>query len=476
MSLQQFLLALRARIGIFAVVLASIVLAATLASLLLPKSYKAMVSLMVDAKDEQSMNNPLRPLVLPQERLNYMQTQMDILTSRKVAIKVVRDLRLAENAEVRKRLERDAANEGLIEDRLVESLLRNLKVDTSQSNVMQASFTSTDPRYAAAVANAFAKAYVDTMLELRVEPTREAAAWFDEQLKTLRANLEEAQAKLTEYHQQQGIISADERYDDETTRLGVLAEQVTRGQEQTLLWNSREQQARRRLDEGGAPDRIPDVMDNAFVQKLKADLLLGEARLQELSTQYGVNHPTYERQASENRSLREKLDAEMRKVVDGIGASARQSRQRDAALVKALADQRARLLKMKESRNEFTVLKRNVESAESAYDTAMQRFVVSQVDSRASQTNVTILNPAVVPSQPSRPRIALNIALSVVIGTILGLGIVMLMEIHDRRVRSIEDLALLRNLPVLAVLGGRTAIERMLGGPGSGMRALPSPG
>lgn len=476
MSPQQFLLALRARIGVFAVVLAATMLVATLASLLLPKSYKAMVSLMVDAKDEQSMNNPLRPLVLPQERLSYMQTQMDILTSRKVAIKVVQDLRLAENAQVRKRLERDAANEGLIEDRLVESLLKNLKVDTSQSNVMQASFTSTDPRYAAAVANAFAKAYVDTMLELRVEPTREAAAWFDEQLKALRANLEEAQAKLTAYHQQQGIISADERYDDQTTRLGVLAEQVARGQEQTFLWNSRDQQARRQLDEGGAPDRIPDVMDNAFVQKLKTDLLLGEARLQELSTQYGVNHPTYERQMSENRSLREKLDAEMRKVIDGIGTSARQSRQRDAALVKALAEQRARLLKMKENRNEFTVLKRNVESAESAYDTAMQRFVVSQVDSRASQTNVTILNPAVVPSQPSRPRIALNIALSVVIGTILGLGCVMLMEIRDRRVRSVEDLALLRNLPVLAVLGGRTAIERMLGGPGSGMRALPSPG
>ncbi len=476
MSLQQFLLALRARIGVFAVVLAATVLAATLASLLLPKSYKAMVSLMVDAKDEQSMNNPLRPLVLPQERLNYMQTQMDILTSRKVAIKVVQDLRLAENAEVRRMLERDAANEGLIEDRLVESLLRNLKVDASQSNVMQASFTSTDPHYAAAVANAFAKAYVDTMLELRVEPTREAAAWFDEQLKTLRTNLEEAQAKLTEYHQQQGIISSDERYDDETTRLGVLAEQVARGQEQTFLWNSRDQQARRQLGEGGAPDRLPDVMDNAFVQKLKADLLHGEARLQELSAQYGSNHPTYERQVSENRSLREKLDAEMRKVVDGIGTSARQSRQRDAELMRALADQRARLLKMKENRNEFTVLKRNVESAERAYDTAMQRFVVSQVDSRASQTNVTILNPAVVPSQPSRPRVALNIALSVVIGTILGIGVVMLMELHDRRVRSVEDLAPLRNLPVLAVLGGRTALERILGGPGSGMRALPNPG
>src|SRR2546430_11466751 len=69
-------------------------------------------------------------------------------------------------------------------------------VCSSDLSVIQASFTCADPRWAAAIANAYAKAYVDTMLELRVAPTRKAAAWFDEQLKGLRANLEDAQAKL----------------------------------------------------------------------------------------------------------------------------------------------------------------------------------------------------------------------------------------------------------------------------------------
>src|SRR5207247_7027379 len=114
---------------------------------------------------------------------------------------------------------------------------------------------------------------------------------------------------------------------------------------------------------------------------------------------------------------------EMRKLVSGIDSAARQSRQREADLMKAMAAQRARLLALKENRNEFTVLRRNVESAERAYDTAMQRSVVSQVDSRASQTNVTVLNPAVVPSKPFQPKIALNIALSVLIGTMHGIAL-----------------------------------------------------
>src|SRR5258706_2684523 len=291
MSMQQFLLVLRARFRVFCVPLAATVVAATLASLLLPKSYKATVPLLVDAKDEQSINNPLRPLVLRQERLNYMQPQMDILNSRKVALKVVRDLRLMENPEARQALGREMGSEELTEDRLVEGLQKNLKVDTSKSSVIQASFSSSDPRRAAAVANAFAKGYIDTMLELRVEPTREAAAWFNEQLKTLRANLQEAQATLTKYQQAQGIVSSDERFDDETTRLGVLADQVARRQAQTILWNGREQMAQRHLDADDTPDRLPDVGGNAFVQRLRGDLLNGETKLRELSTQYGVNHP-----------------------------------------------------------------------------------------------------------------------------------------------------------------------------------------
>ena len=472
MSLHQFLLALRARVGLFATVLVATVLAATVASLLLPKSYRATVSLLVDAKNEQSLSNVL-PLVLPQERPSYLQTQMEIMTSKRVARKVVQDLKLAENPSMRAAFE--ARGEGSIEDWLVENLLKKLKVETSQSSIINATFSSGDPRFSARVADAFAKAFVDTMLELRVEPTRQAAMWYDEQLKTLRANLEDAQAKLTNYLQREGIVSADERFDVDNTRLGALSDQVVKAQEQTFQWNAREQQARKFLEQDGSPERIPDVLDNPFIQKLKTDLMQGEAKLQELSMQYGSNYPQYQRQLSENRTLRKRLDAEMRKVVGGIASSARQSRQREADLTNAMAAQRARLLDLKENRNEFTVLRRNVESAERAYDTAMQRHVVSEVESRASQSSVTVLNPAAVPSRPYQPKIVLNIAVSLVIGMMLGVAIVVLMEMLDRRVRTRGDLDL--DVPLLAVLNSwQPAQERLLGPPSGTGRALPSPG
>ena len=474
MSLQLFLAAMRARLRVFALLLAATVLGAAVASVVLPKTYTATVSLLVDAKEEQSLSNVLRPLIAPQEKISYLETQADIITSRKVARKVVDGLALSRDPKLQAKFQDERPGAGTIEDWLVERLLKELKVKTSQSSVVLVSFSSHDAEQSAAVANAFANAYIDTMLELRVDPTREAAAWFDEQLKSLRANLQEAQAALTEYYRRRGIVSADERYDVENTQLERLSEQMSRAREQSSVLQSREEQIREFLAQGGSADRLPDVLDNAFIQKLKADLVGGEAKLQELLTQYGENHPRYQRQLSENQILRQQLDAEVNKVVAAIEHSARQSRLREVEARRAMAAQRARILDLKDGRNELTVLRRNVESAEKAYDTAMQRYVVSRVDSRANQTNVTVLNPAVAPLKPARPNLALNIALSVVVGTMLGIGMVMLLEIFDRRVRLRADLRL-DDVPLLAVVNRwQPADQRRLGRPAAAGPALPN--
>ena len=479
MSLELFISALRARIGVFALVLVATILAATVVSLVLPKTYRATTSLLADIKDEQqSLSNVLRPFTGPQERMNYMQTQIDVITSPKVARKVVQDLNLADDPARQAKFKSETDGGGSIEDWLGDNLLKNLKVETSQSSIVQVSYSSRDPAFSAAVANGFAKAYLDTILELRVEPTRQAAVWFDEQLKSLRANLENAQAKLTDFHRRHGIVSADERYDVENTRLGELSSQLVKAQDQTFDLRTREQGARNALKRGASPDKLPDIINSPHIQKLSSELAVGEARLEQLATQYGANYPLYQRQQTENRALRKSLDAEMRKIVAGLENGTRQSLQREAELRAAIATQRAHLLEDKVNRNELALLARNVETAQRTYETALQRSVVSQVDSRARQTNVTLLNPAPVPREPFRPRIALNIALSVAIGAMLGIGIVILSELLDRRVRLSGDLDQGLDAPLLVVLdAGRSSTIPLLAAPSAaGGRALPSPG
>jgi capsular polysaccharide biosynthesis protein len=122
------------------------------------------------------------------------------------------------------------------------------------------------------------------------------------------------------------------------------------------------------------------------------------------------------------------------------------------------------------------VLVHNVESAERAYQTAMQRYQVSQVDSRASQTDVAVLNPAMAPLHAFRPNIMLNVALAVVTGVVLGGILVALLEMRDPLVRSAEDLLSLGEVPLLAVLGDAgEPSPLLLGGPAAGLGALPKP-
>ncbi|HJQ64691.1 MAG: chain length determinant protein EpsF [Burkholderiales bacterium] len=479
MNIQQLLIALRARPGVFALVLAATVFTTLVVSLLLPKSYVATASLLLDSKDEQSMGNgnPLVPALLQQQQqAAYMQTQTDIIRSYKVVHKVVRDLGLANNPVAREEFEEDTGGAGSFENWLADRLLQWLKVETSQSSVVQISYTAKDARFAAQAANAFAKAYLDTTLELRVEPTQRTAVWFDEQLKGLRASLEDAQAKLTEYQRQKKIVVTNDRMDVEEARLAELSTYMVTAQNAASEADSRERLARQLLGSGGAAaDKVPEVLANSYIQRLKSELALSEAKLKNLSADLGANHPQLQRQRAEYESLRAELRNEMSKIVAGLANAARQARQHEAQLRNAMAEQRGRVLELKDFQNEIGVLARNVDSAQRAYDSAMQRFVVSKVESGANRTNVSVLDAAVEPSMPARPRIPLNVALSVVMGTMLALAVVFFMEQFDRRVRSLDDLAI-AEVPLLAQLNEWQPAQGLLGRPSGRGWALPAPG
>ena len=474
MTIGQLWLAVRARPWIFALIVLLTVASATAVSLLIRKTYVATVSLLVDNRDEQSMSNGQGQLP-PRMQVGYLQTQMDIITSLKVAHRVVGELELARDPAAREAFIAETGGAGSIEDWLAKSLLKRLKVDSSQSSVMQIIFKSSDPRMAALVANGFAKAYIDTVLELRVEPARQTASWFDGQLKTLRTNLEEAQAKVTKFQREKGITANEERLDIENARLAELSSQLVQVQNLTYSAGTKERMARSLAEGGVTREQVPEVLASPFIQALKTDLLRGEAKLQELSTQLGVNHPQYQRQSSENRSLREKIDVETRKIVDGVANAARQTRQHEAELTSALAAQRVRVFELKQFRNEIGVLTREVETAQKTYDQAMQRFVVSKVEGSATRTNVSILDPAVEPIRPTHPRVGLNVALSVVVGSLLALGVVFLMERADRRVRSLEDLVSGFEVPLIAQLNPWQPAPRLLEQARNRGWALPAP-
>ncbi|NBX21579.1 MAG: chain length determinant protein EpsF, partial [Betaproteobacteria bacterium] len=319
-----------------------------------------------------------------------------------------------------------------------------------ESNVISINYTGADPEFAAAVANAFAQAYMDVNLDLRVAPARQFAAFFDEQTKAARGKLEAAQQALSDYQQANGITSADERMDFETAKLNETSSQLTGVQALTTDSSSKRQTAK--------ADTIAEVMQSPLINGLKADIARLEAKLNESSGNLGKNHPQIQRTEAELATLKAQLDAETRKITASIDTTYQVGKQREAQLQGALAAQKARVLQLNKQRDELNVLRRDIESAQRAFEIVSQRASQTNIESQTNQTNIAVLNPASPPPTPSKPRVLINVLASVFLGTLLGVGLALTLEILNRRVRSTEDLVEALELPVLGAISSASGM------------------
>ncbi|MBC7938733.1 MAG: chain length determinant protein EpsF [Chitinophagaceae bacterium] len=459
MTFGQFLSILKARWWVVLLVLGITVGATLGVNLMLPKQYKASASVVVDFKPDPisaaiygSAGSPV-----------LMATQVDIIRSDRVAQRVVRNLKLNENPQVRQQWQDETQGQGSIETWLGTLFQRNMDVEPSrESSVIVVSYRAGDPRFAAGLANAFVQAYTDTTLELRVDPARQYSSFFESRSKDARETLEKAQTRVSTFQKDNGIIATDERLDIENARLNELSSQMTSLQAISAESSSRQTQA-----QGAQADRLQEVLNNPIVGSLKAEVNRSEARLQELNTRLGDNHPQVLEARASAQELRTRLDAETRRVTGGVAVSNTINRQREAEIRGSLEAQRAKVLRMKAVRDDGLVLLRDVENAQKAYDAIQQRFTQTTLESQTTQSNVNVLTQAVPPLAPASPRIFLNTLLSVLAGSLLAVGLALALELRDRRVRDLDDVVATLGLPVIGALpkpgsklalGGRTSL------------------
>jgi len=444
MTIHQFLLILRARKRLILGALLVTMLLALGWSVVQQKTYTATASVLLNYKGV----DPLTGLTMPGQLMpGYMATQMDIIGSKNVALRVVDALRLASSPAVVSQFQEATEGKGTVRDWLADLLLKKLQIMPSrESSVVEISFDGADPLFAAAVANAFAGEYQKATVQLKTEPAKNASTYFNEQTRQLRDNVEAAQARLSKYQQEKGIVSLDSnRVDVELSRLNDLSGQLVVAQAAAIEADSRERAA-------GSAINSPDVANNALIQNLRVTLAGADAKLAEAASRYGRNHPQYRSISAEVAKLRSELNAAVGTVTRSVGANAGVLRQRETALRAELAAQKTRLLELNRTRDELGVMLKDLDSAQRAYDSASQRFSQTRIEAQSEQSDISVLNPATAPLEPSGPRIMLNTLVSILLGTILGVGLALLFELLNRPVRSSADVDEMLGIPVLGAI------------------------
>lgn len=462
MQFGLFFRILRSRFWLVASILLATLASTAVGTYLAPKIYSPSTVVFVDVK---SLDPVLGGAVhSPQSVRGVLATQVEIIESERVMHGVIRELGLDKRQDVIDAWMKETEGSGDVVTWLSKSMLRSLTVTPSnEGSTLTLTYDGRNPGTATDVVNAIARHYLRATLSLRAEPAKESAEYFEKQVAVYREGVKAAQARMSAFQQASGIVATDGRLDIENQRLQELSSQLV--QIQALATESR---SRRAAIGREGRESMPEVVQNPLVQSLKSELGRAEAKLEEMSSRLGANHPQYVSAQAEVSALRSRLNAEIGKVSRSIETNAAVNVQRESEIRAALEAQRAKVLRLKKDHDQLTSLEREVAEAQKALDLVTQRLTQTNLESQAPRSNVSILSPALPPAEPSRPKPLLNMVVGAFAGLVLGLLAALSIETFKRPVRTADDLLRAVSVPVLAVLppSNTRRAQRLIGSTG----------
>ena len=437
MNIGQLLQILWARRGLVFMVTLLALVVVVMVQLARPNHFAATTSIVVDARGIDPVTGANTP-ALP--TAGVLATQTEVITSVANALKVVNRLGLPQRR----------AEEGLNAEGWAYELLGNLTVKVPPNgNVIRLTYEDADPKFAAEAANAFAEGYLQTSLDLRLAPAKQQSVWFDEQLRGLRTTVEQQRAKLSDYQRKNNIVASNDRLDVENGRLEALSKQLTDAQRVAQEADARLHQTEQAM-RGNRLNESPDLMTNGLLQTLKAEQVRAEAKLAELNERYDRNHPLHMSAAAEVRAINQKIAAELQSLRGSLEQAAQIANQQVADLQRSFNAQKTRILELSRESDEISVRDREVQTAQTAYDAALQRASQVRLESQLNQTSAAVLDRAIAPVSPAGLGLLVSAVLAIVFGSMLGIACAVLLEMLDRRVRDGNDLARLAGIEVLA--------------------------
>ena len=471
MSIKQILRIIWARKWLVVALMALVSIVGTVVTVTLPKQFTAETAMVVEMRIDPALGALAPSLAAP----SYMATQIEIIKSERVASRVVKMLGVERSPSAVQQW-RDATAAKIPLERYFAGLLQGgVAVEPlNGSSIINVRFSAQDPVFAQAAANAFAQAYMDISVELRIAPARQSAAFLDDQTKVLRGNLEAAQTRLSKFQQEKGIVVSDERFDQENARYQSLVSQLGAAQGERIETDTRARNS-------GSEVSL-DVLSSGAIGALKAQLASAQTKMTELSAVVGKNHPNRIQLDAQISELRQQIAAETRRVSGGTATQSRSSGQKVAELQGLVEEQKKKLLTLRSDRDQVAVYMRDVDTANRAYEAISSRVGQFTLESQNNQANTRLLSPAVEPLSPSRPKVMLGVVGSILGGLALGIVAALGWELLDRRVRDPEDMLVAAGVPVLGVLrpeGSKRPVFRkllQLGPHAPGTALLSAPG
>ena len=451
--LYDYLLILRKHQWLILSFLVAVVTFASIATFRMKPIYVASAKLEIDRESTNILPFPgADPYDYEMDLDNYIETQSRVLMSETMALQTIRNMNLAANPEFSGGGDSGAIAAGSLKNQKlppeIGAFLGSLSVKRiPNTRLVEVTFESSDPQLAAELLNAHLENYIQQNYSSRYKETADASKWLQSELDELSVKVRRSEDARIAYERNNQIWAVDDKNNVTTERLSDLNKQLTDAQSDSL-----KKQALYEFAKAGDLDAVPQLRDNSVLQGLQTKRVDLSIQYTDAVNQYGPNFPKVQRLQEQMKAVDEQIIRERKGIIAQLESDYREAKQHEELLNRALDEQKGEVSVMSEKMIQYNILKREAEANKALYDSLQTKLKEAEISSGLKSSNIRIVDPAMVPSAPSRPAKARNIALAFLVGLVGGIGLALLREYMDNTVKTPDDIETLVGLPSLAVV------------------------
>ena len=467
--IRQYLrIALRWRYVILGAVLACVLLGLTVTLLMTPQ-YTATATIEISREsskvtDFQGVERETS--VADQE---FYQTQYGLLRSRSLSERVANQLRLIDDPkfyalfgfrseEPAFRLSNNrfpTAGRDQRQRVAGQILLRKLSVDpTRMSRLVVIGFTSPDPAFSARIANAWADAFIQINLERKVQATSYGRNLLQRQLALQKERLDESQRQLVGYASTQQIINLPSQSNNgaTTSERSIIADDLAALNSALSQATADRIQARARYEQLGRAGASTEALRNQAINNLRQRRAELAADYQRLMVQFEPGYPAARAIQSQIDQLDRSIAREEGRVSGSLQADFREAQERERALQAEVNRLKSNYLDLRRRSIQYNIYQQEVDTNRALYDGLLQRFKEIGVAGGVGVNNISVVDIADVPQDPSSPRLLINLALSLLAGLGLGAALAFALEQMDEAIADPAEVERRLGLPLLGTV------------------------
>ncbi len=437
--------------------------AALIATLLATPQYTAQVSIQVNESSQRVLGNedaPAKDNSWNYER--FLNTEIDVLTSYALAERVENALDLSENTRFFNAfgMQGDAisTDDQQREKDAIALVQRNLKVNIPRNTrIIPVTFTSADAGISAQIVNSFAEQFIQSDLKRKFDSTAYARDFVSDQLAEAKERLARSEQDLNSYARDAGLIRlADPTADEDsaagggsitTASLIQVNEAANSARAARIAAETRWQSIANAPLFSSQPVRSDPGVSSLLGRKAALEAALAEERSRRLD-----DHPEVVSRRAELAQVQADLTAAANSVRRAIRSDYDAALATERQLAAQVNTLKGETLSEQDSSVQYALLAREADTNRQLYDELLQRFKQLNAAAGVSASNISIIDQARIPVEPSSPNLIFNLGIGFVLGCFIAGGAVFLRTELDDSIRVPEDVSQKLDLALLGVI------------------------